>query len=248
MTKTILLIGANSAIAKALADTIITENRASLIVISRNTHHYQQAKFDNVRTITVKDYHEAEIAKAVSSIQKYLTLPNHHNTIAQVYLCHGVLHNERIKPEKRLEDFTAENYIDILHANTITPMLWLKHLVPILTYKKACKITVFNARVGSISDNRLGGWYSYRCSKSAINMLMKTLAIELARRAKNIKLISFHPGTTNTPLSQPFVHNVPKNKLFTANFVATKLLNIVEEMPVNAEVSYIDWQGKTINW
>ena len=107
---------------------------------------------------------------------------------------------------------------------------------------------LFSARVGSISDNRLGGWYSYRASKAALNMMIKTAAIELARRAKNIKLIAFHPGTTDTPLSKPFQKNVPENKLFSAEFVAKQLLDIVENTPIDQSPSYLDWQGETINW
>ena len=79
-------------------------------------------------------------------------------------------------------------------------------------------------------------------------MMVKTAAVELARRAKNIKLIAFHPGTTDTPLSKPFQKNVPANKLFTAEFVAKQLLEIVANTPVDQTASYLDWQGETINW
>ena len=110
------------------------------------------------------------------------------------------------------------------------------------------KIIVFSARVGSISENRLGGWYSYRASKAALNMMIKTDAIELARRNKNIKLIAFHPGTTDTPLSKPFQNNVPANKLFTCEFVAKQLLSIVDECELDQSASFLDWQGESINW
>ena len=94
----------------------------------------------------------------------------------------------------------------------------------------------------------LGGWYSYRASKAALNMMLKTATIELARRAKNIKIIAFHPGTTDTPLSKPFQKNVPANKLFSSDFVAQQLLQIVEESVIDGELSYLDWQGEAINW
>jgi NAD(P)-dependent dehydrogenase (short-subunit alcohol dehydrogenase family) len=127
-------------------------------------------------------------------------------------------------------------------------MLWIKFLTPYLSSKAPCKLVVFSARVGSISDNNLGGWYSYRASKAALNMMLKTAAIELARRAKNIKIIAFHPGTTDTPLSRPFQKNVPDEKLFTCNFVATQLLNIIENIEIDGKASYLDWQGKAIQW
>jgi hypothetical protein len=81
-----------------------------------------------------------------------------------------------------------------------------------------------------------------------MNMLIKSAAVELARRAKNIKLISFHPGTTDTELSKPFQKNVPKNKLFTCEFVANQLLTIVENTAIDGEASFLDWQGKNIPW
>ena len=241
--KTTLIIGANSDIAKALALKVIADKQTQLIVLSRNISFYQQQQFSQAAVIHVNNYHEQEISIAVETIEKMTT-----NEISQVFICHGVLHNKECQPEKRLEDFCADTFTQILNANTITPMLWLKHLAPILASKTRCKIVIFTARVGSISDNKLGGWYSYRASKAAINMLIKSAAVELARRAKNIKLISFHPGTTDTPLSKPFQGNVPKGKLFSCEFVASQLLAIVEDTAVDGQASFVDWQGETIPW
>ena len=241
--KTTLIIGANSDIAKALALKVIEDKQRQLIVLSRNISFYQQEQFNQAKVIQVNNYHEQEISNAVETIEKMTT-----KEISHVFICHGVLHNNECQPEKRLEDFSADAFTQVINANTITPMLWLKHLTPILASKTSCKIIIFTARVGSISDNKLGGWYSYRASKAAMNMLIKSAAVELARRAKNIKLISFHPGTTDTPLSKPFQKNVPKGKLFTCEFVATQLLVIVEDTAVDGQASFLDWQGKTIPW
>jgi len=238
-----LIIGANSEIAKALARQINQQTDPQLIVISRNKHFYQQDEFTQAIVITVNDYQEQDIQAAVEHIRQHTELE-----ITQVFICHGILHNERCQPEKRLEDFSAGAFMEIITANTLTPMLWLKYLTPVLRGKNPCKVVIFNARVGSISDNKLGGWYSYRASKAAMNMLIKSAAVELARRAKNIKLISFHPGTTDSPLSKPFQKNVPAGKLFNSEFVARQLLNIVKQTPVDGEASYLDWQGKDINW
>lgn len=241
--QTTLIVGANSEIAKALAQQVSAQDNQHLIVVSRDVEFYQQQQFNNVDVIRVNNYQEQEIKRAAEHIE-HLDMPD----IDQVYICHGVLHSNNFQPEKRLEDFSPEAFTQVLSANTITPMLWLKHLIPQLSNKGDCKIAIFSARVGSISDNRLGGWYSYRASKSAMNMLIKSAAVELARRAKNIKLVSFHPGTTDTPLSKPFQKNVPKGKLFTCDFVASQLLNIVKEMPIDGEASFVDWQGKNIPW
>lgn len=241
--KTTLILGANSAIGKALSLQIIKQVRHQLIVVSRDVKFYQDVEFQNEQVIKVPSYEEAEIERTIKEINQ-----GNVNSITQVFICHGVLHNQHYQPEKKLEDFTPEAFSQIITANTVTPMLWLKHLIPLLANKSECKIAVFSARVGSISDNRLGGWYSYRASKAAMNMLVKSAAVELSRRAKNIKLILFHPGTTDTPLSAPFQKNVPEGKLFTSNFVASQLLNIVKEMPIDGEASFVDWQAQKIPW
>jgi NAD(P)-dependent dehydrogenase (short-subunit alcohol dehydrogenase family) len=126
--------------------------------------------------------------------------------------------------------------------------LWLKALVSIVKGKSDCIITVFSARIGSIGDNRSGGWYSYRASKAALNMLLKTAAIEYSRRAKNVKLIAFHPGTTDTALSKPFQRSVKSENLFSTEFVADHLVEIMKHQAIDGELSYIDWENKAIVW
>ncbi|MEL0630713.1 SDR family NAD(P)-dependent oxidoreductase [Psychromonas aquatilis] len=240
---TTLIIGANSEIAKALALQTVHDNNKALIVITRDPSFYQQPSFTDSKVITLADYQEHSIIEAIDTIKA-----GAETLITNVFICHGLLHNQRVMPEKRLQAFNVDSFNEVINANTITPMLWLKNLVPYLSGKQACKIIIFSARVGSISDNKIGGWYSYRASKAATNMLLKSAAIELARSAKNIKLISFHPGTTDSPLSKPFQKNVPEGKLFTREFVASQLFKIVEESQLDGQVSFLDWQGKEIPW
>ena len=246
-TEQTLIIGANSDIGKAIAAQIQASENTDLILISRGLANINLVSSETIKakvtTITVANYQPESIEKAIEQLAQY-----NHAPITRVFVCNGILHSQNIKPEKRLEDFDAQAFIDVITSNSLTPMLWIQKLTPLLTGKSPCKFVLFSARVGSISDNRLGGWYSYRASKAALNMMVKTASIELARRAKNIKLIAFHPGTTDTPLSKPFQKNVPTNKLFTAEFVAKQLLAIVEEAPLDQTVSYLDWQGDTINW
>jgi NAD(P)-dependent dehydrogenase (short-subunit alcohol dehydrogenase family) len=246
-TEQTLIIGANSDIGKAIAAQIQTSENTDLILISRGLANSNLVTSETIKakvtTITVANYQPESIDKAIEQLSQYNYAP-----ITRVFVCNGILHSQNIKPEKRLEDFDAQAFIDVVTSNSLTPMLWIQKLTPLLTGKSPCKFVLFSARVGSISDNRLGGWYSYRASKAALNMMVKTAAIELSRRAKNIKLIAFHPGTTDTPLSKPFQKNVPANKLFTAEFVAKKLLAIVEETPLDQTASYLDWQGDTIDW
>ena len=247
ITEQTLIIGANSDIGKAIAIQAQAKNNTALILISRDFSSFDDTTYDlgttKVKRITVADYQAESIDKAVAELSVLGKAP-----ISRVFVCNGVLHNDSIQPEKRLEDFDAQAFLQVITSNTLTPMLWIQKLTPLLTGKSPCKFVLFSARVGSISDNRLGGWYSYRASKAALNMMVKTASIELARRAKNIKLIAFHPGTTDTPLSKPFQKNVPANKLFSADFVAKQLLSIVENAPLDQTASYLDWQGKSIHW
>lgn len=242
-----LIIGANSDIAKAIAAQILASENTHLILISRNFTNDDLDASENTKTrvtkISVEDYQPQAIDQAIAQIAQH-----NHAPISRVFICNGILHSDNIQPEKRLEDFDAQAFLQVITSNSLTPMLWIQKLTPLLTGKTPCKFVLFSARVGSISDNRLGGWYSYRASKAALNMMIKTAAIELARRAKNIKLIAFHPGTTDTSLSKPFQKNVPADKLFTAEFVAKQLIEIVENTPVDQSVSYLDWQGEAINW
>ncbi|MDB4261175.1 SDR family NAD(P)-dependent oxidoreductase, partial [Porticoccaceae bacterium] len=116
-------------------------------------------------------------------------------------ICHGILHSDTLWPEKRLEDINAESLQTVFQANTVVPVLWLKLLHRLLKSKQRCVVAALSARVGSIGDNQLGGWYAYRSSKAALNMMLRTLSIEYGRRVKNVKIISFHPGTTDEAFS-----------------------------------------------
>lgn len=231
----IVVIGANSGIAKAIVKQYINNQNTYLSIVSRDISPYENIANNHRQLIKLKHYCEAEIDTAIAKISSQ-ALP-----ITKVFICHGILHSATLQPEKKLEDFNHQSFMEVITANTLTPMLWLQKLTPIIIGKTPCVVAVFSARVGS-------GWYSYRASKSALNMLLKTAAIELARRAKNVKLLAFHPGTTDTELSKPFQKKVPANKLFTCEFVAKQLINIMGNLVPNGELSYIDWQGKVIKW
>lgn len=170
-----------------------------------------------------------------------------------VVCCIGALHtsgveNQKITPEKRLEDINQDQLRFYFNTNAILPAIWLKNVEPLLKGTEAAKLVFLSARVGSISDNHLGGWYGYRASKAALNMLIKSAQIECQRRSKNICLISYHPGTVETELSKPFRSNVPKGKLFTADFTVTQLLKIIPNLIAEKGPHYIDWQGRMIPW
>ncbi|MGZ9899435.1 SDR family NAD(P)-dependent oxidoreductase [Shewanella gaetbuli] len=261
-TQCVIIIGASSAIARAMMFELIQQayddlSSMQLITVS------QQAEIDAEITQVMAqtslishhhfqcDYQQHNIKTVVESISALMkaSVDNAPLLISKILICNGVLHTSELIPEKKLEDCSAENLLTILQSNTITPMLWLSELVVLVSKQKSpCYLVIFSARVGSISDNYLGGWYSYRASKAALNMLVKTAAIEYARRAKSVKLLAFHPGTTDTPLSKPFQAKVSPDKLFTPEFVAQQLIKILTTLDIDGQASFIDWQGKNINW
>ncbi|MEJ6476357.1 SDR family NAD(P)-dependent oxidoreductase [Pseudoalteromonas piscicida] len=257
MTKrAIVVIGSSSAIAQAFIATqaardpnmkILTISRSSKAPFCADTHDKKEnCSCENCScedTHFKCDYSPEQVAQVVNSIRK-LELELHSVTIFN-----GVLHQGTSQyPEKKLEDLNLKHSMALFEANTMLPMLWMQALLPALKGKHKCVFTALSARVGSISDNHLGGWYSYRSSKAALNMMFKSAAVELARRAKNIKLVLFHPGTTDTPLSKPFQANVPAEKLFQPEFVARQLSKIISNIEVDGTVSYLDWQNKKIEW
>jgi len=243
-----IVIGAGSSIGAALCEQWQQDDAISQVfAVSREqtagNQQNQHASIQNIRC----DYSEASIIEVCQMI-KMLKDQRQLDAISRVCICNGILHNESVWPEKRLEELNTSNLLEVFTINSVTPLLWLKSLLELVRAKDDCVITVFNARIGSIGDNRSGGWYSYRASKAALNMLLKTAAIEYARRAKNVKLISFHPGTTNTALSKPFQGSVKKENLFTPDFVAEHLIKIMNKQNVDGELSFVDWENKTIAW
>ncbi len=178
---------------------------------------------------------------------------NSNQPLVTVICCVGALHFEAkeqapVMPEKRLEDLSAEHLSLYYLTNAVIPAMWIKHLVPVMKSRMPAHLVCFSARVGSIEDNRLGGWYGYRASKAALNMLIKSAQIECHRRAKNLCLLSYHPGTVDTELSQPFQHNVPKDKLFSTEFSVSQLLTFMPKLSAEQGPHFIDWQGKSIAW
>ncbi|QLE78976.1 SDR family NAD(P)-dependent oxidoreductase [Francisella sp. Scap27] len=163
-----------------------------------------------------------------------------------VFVTTGILHTDTISPEKSLKQISTTNFEQIFAANTIFPALIAKYFTPKLNKASKSVFASISARVGSISDNRLGGWYAYRMSKAALNMFTKTASIELARTNKNVIIITLHPGTVDSGLSKPFQANVPDGKLFTPTYSASKLIEVIESLKLEDSGKCFDWDNKEI--
>lgn len=242
-TSCALVIGGTSAIGQALIRCLLDDSGYSAVYAFSRKPRPAALKYGKLHW--QEDDYSAESLAAFAAL-----LPTAGASVSRVFICNGVLHDEQHFPERRLEDLDGQAFLARIHSNTLVPLLALQALLPQLCQNKAnsCVVAVCSARIGSIGDNRLGGWYSYRASKAALNMMLKTASIELARRAKHLKLLSFHPGTTDSPLSAPFLRSVPPEKRFSADFVAQQLLALCDQLPADGELSFLDWQGKTIDW
>ena len=241
-----LVLGASGGLGAALAVEFLADPAITLVIaVSRKGQPLSLSVSDDVTNKLVwiqTEYDEQSMTTVVDQIE------GHAGNIARVCICHGLLHSETIWPEKRLEDINATSMHEIFQSNTVVPALWLKLLFKVLKGQEPCVIATMSARVGSIGDNRMGGWHSYRASKSALNMVLQNMAIEYARRAKNVKLIAFHPGTTDTGLSKPFQGAVPSGKLFLPAFVAARLAQLMDNADLDGQLSYVDSDGQPIPW
>ena len=160
----------------------------------------------------------------------------------------GFLHSSIVKPEKRLSHINRSNIIKNFSINAIAPILIAKSIEKFIRPELPFSFASLSARVGSIGDNRLGGWYSYRASKAAQNQFLKTLSIEWRRKFPLSIVTILHPGTCDTKLSKPFQSTVPKNQLFTTSQAAEYLINIISEQKPSDSGKFLAWDGSIVPW
>lgn len=158
----------------------------------------------------------------------------------------GVLHGPSFGPEKKLAHVDPDALRRVFEVNAFGPLLVAKHFHHLLRHGERAVFASLSARVGSISDNRLGGWYAYRASKAAQNMITKTVSIELSRLAPQAIVVGLHPGTVDTDLSQPFQRNVPDDQLLTTQESAASLLSVIDGLTTAATGRVFDFRGKEI--
>jgi NAD(P)-dependent dehydrogenase (short-subunit alcohol dehydrogenase family) len=236
LISTVVIVGGSSAIARALARLWTADPAHSVVVLSRS-----ELEMEGVRTI-VTDYSDGSLADAAEEI-RLAGLP-----LARLVVTNGILSNETIRPERKVVDLNPDAFSTVMSINALLPMRSLAAFWPLIRQSKDPRIAVLSARVGSLEDNQLGGWYSYRASKAALNMMMKCAAVELRRVNKQAKLIAYHPGTVDSPLSKPFQRSVPDGKLLTPEFSASRLIDILDNTLPNGDLDYVDWAGKPIPW
>ncbi|MGP1255928.1 MAG: SDR family NAD(P)-dependent oxidoreductase [Kiloniellales bacterium] len=185
---------------------------------------------------------EDSVAAAAQSVQAAA------GTLHLVVVAIGVLQDEarRISPEKAWRQLDPQAMVEVFRTNTVAPALAAKHFLPLLDRSRRATFAALSARVGSIEDNRFGGWHSYRASKAALNQLLKTFAIELARRNPSAFCVGLHPGTVDTGLSKPFQRNLPEGQLFTPDYSVEALIAVLDGLGEGDSGGLFAWDGTRI--
>ncbi|MEQ6916732.1 SDR family NAD(P)-dependent oxidoreductase [Halomonas aquatica] len=237
---TAVVTGASGGIGSAVVEALLASGRPGrVIAVSRSGRLHPDPRVESLTLDPGTPEGGEALARAMDEAPVHLLF----NAI-------GMLHDDAlgIGPEKKLDELDAEAMARLYHVNAITPALLLKALQPSLKGRHPAIIASLSARVGSIGDNRLGGWYAYRASKAAHNMLMKTAAVEFRRLNRQAAIACLHPGTTDTALSAPFQARVPEGKLFTPAFVAERLLDVLEACTPENSGIFLDWAGEQVAW
>ena len=242
MTPVTLVIGASSGIGGAVVQQLQGQNR-SVYGAGRAT----QAPEGLEQHWLQLDFHDpSSISAAFERFASHLEERDQY--LQQLLICSGLLHDEGTQPERRLSELTPAAFTKLVQVNAMAPLLIAQAALALLPRREATRLAAISARVGSIGDNRMGGWYSYRCAKAALNMGWRCLAHELRRSHPSCTPLLYHPGTVDTALSAPFQSNVKAAKLFSADQAAQFFLEVLEQHGDCGELAYLDWAGKPIPW
>lgn len=234
--KTAAIFGASGGIGCALCAVLAKRGISTIFAGSRNG---KEPSGDNIQPFAFDLTDEASIAAAADMMAD--------NPPDLVIITSGVLTlSDGTGPERTYRKLDAAAMQEMLLLNTVGPAIIAKHLLPLFPRDRRAVFAALSARVGSIGDNRMGGWHSYRASKAALNMLLKNFAIELSRTHKQAVVVGLHPGTVDTALSQPFQGNVPDGKLFTPQHSAESLLAVLDRLTPKDSGGVFDWAGERV--
>ncbi|MDB9763577.1 SDR family NAD(P)-dependent oxidoreductase [Gammaproteobacteria bacterium] len=237
MQKKIVIIGASGAIGKAFVDLYSKIDTVEHVFsFSKTQIDFSSSKVKSF-SIDIEDEISVKKAAEVIGTQK----------IDIVIVATGILHNKDFGPEKSIKDLDPDNFLKVLKINTIGPAIIGKHFLPLLTKDQKSVFAFLSARVGSISENKLGGWYSYRASKTALNQVVKNFSIEVFRTNPNAVILGLQPGTVESNLSQPFKKNVAREKLFTPEYSAEMLAKVILNSTQKNSGDLLSWDGEIIN-
>ena len=248
---TALIQGASRGIGLALVEALLAVETGGRVYAScrqpQQADRLQQLMIEHPQRLSLLPL---DVTDETSIAAAAATVAEQSGALHLLVNCAGVLHDPQrgLFPEKRLADIQSESLHYSFAVNAVGPLLMAKHCQPLFRHRQRAVFASISARVGSISDNRLGGWYAYRGSKAAQNMFTRSIAIEYGRGVCNTICVALHPGTTDTELSQPFQTNVPDAKLFTPQYTATRLLSVIDGLTPADSGGFFAWDGQPIGW
>ena len=238
MKKTVAIIGSSGAIGNAVAEILLDDDGVEAIY--RFSRSDSNENSDRVKNLYIDIEDEESIKDCIKNLSKDIKFD-------LVFVATGILHNDNdIFPEKSIRDISKSKLEKVLLVNTIGPALVGKYFIPYLRKNSKSIFAFLSARVGSISDNKLGGWYSYRASKTALNQIIKNFSIEVRRSNPNAIFIGLQPGTVKSFLSKPFEKNVRPGNLFTPEYSATKMLEVIDNLSLEDTGKIYAWDGEEI--
>ena len=237
-----VVVGASGGIGDAFVQKLSeAEQCASLIMTARQPQIFGAIDAKHM-------WFPLDITKE-KSIQQLVTFLQENSIEPNVILnLSGMLHTSQFEPERTWKHLDIDVMRQVFDVNTFGVALLAKHLIPIMPRKGRSIFASLSARVGSISDNKLGGWYSYRASKAAQNMMIKTISIEAQRKWKEMICIALHPGTVQTTLSDPFTKNYDSKKLFTPQQSCDFLCDVMSRLRVEDTGGFFAWDGQPIEF
>lgn len=232
------LIQGSGGLGSALAQVVIEARVFDQVILAGRGQWSMDASDTQIRTVPVDLTSDQSVAEAAERVRSWC------ERLHLVITTAGVLTDPSrgIAPEKKLTELTREAFQSVMEVNCLGPFLWLKALYPLIKHREPVTIATLSARVGSIGDNRLGGWHSYRASKAAQNMLTRNLALELGRLNPNAVVVGLHPGTVDTGLSKPYQKGVSPEHLFTPAQSAAYLWSVIQALTPADSGQVFDWK------
>lgn len=241
-----LVVGASRGIGLAITRQLLNEQGIQRIYASyRNADTATgllDISDDRLQTIRADITNSADLQGLAATIQASADHPDF------VINAAGILHEDSLQPEKALSQCQPDTLTRMFQVNSIGPLMLARAIIPLMPKDRPGHFAVLSAMVGSITDNRLGGWYGYRASKAALNQFMRTLSVECRRSHPQLCITSIHPGTTDTSLSRPFQANVKPGKLYTTSESAARILKVVSASQAEQSGHFMNWDGKPIPW
>ncbi|RMJ02580.1 C-factor [Marinobacter litoralis] len=244
---TVVIAGISGAIGSALAERFLAERPSEpLIGLARHI---------NAVNTGLREHPAVHLIEWQAG--RPLDLPRHSEArevlesakggVSLIYAA-GLLHDDGVAPEKRVDDINEASMIRTFQVNCVGFGVLVQELAPWFRGKQLARIAAVSAKVGSIEDNRLGGWYAYRCSKAALNMMVKNLSVELPRRYSPIACVALHPGTTRSNLSAPFSQSLAKLTVHEPGATAENVFRILAGLSEQDNGRFISWDGQDLPW